>query len=51
MLYAAIKALLGYAFHIFYSITVINGESVPQGPVIIYANHPNYITDLMVLID
>jgi 1-acyl-sn-glycerol-3-phosphate acyltransferase len=48
MIYEAIKALFSYAFHIFYSITVIRHGPMPEGPVLIYANHPNYITDIMV---
>ena len=51
VLYAALKPIVGVALHWYYrSLTVANIERIPlEGPVFLAANHPNSLTDAMVL--
>ncbi|MCC6242818.1 MAG: 1-acyl-sn-glycerol-3-phosphate acyltransferase [Gemmatimonadaceae bacterium] len=51
MLYTALKPIVGIALHWYYrSLIVASAERIPQdGPVFLAANHPNSLTDAMVV--
>ena len=51
MLYAVLKPIIGIALHWYYrSLSVANVERIPrEGPVFLAANHPNSLTDAMVV--
>ena len=51
MLYAIFKPIVGIALHWYYrSLSVANLERIPRdGPVFLAANHPNSLTDAMVV--
>lgn len=51
MLYESLKPIIGIALHWYYrSVTTANLERIPrEGPVFLAANHPNSLTDAMVL--
>ncbi|MBL0171598.1 MAG: 1-acyl-sn-glycerol-3-phosphate acyltransferase [Gemmatimonadaceae bacterium] len=51
MLYEALKPVIGIALHWYYrSLSIANLERIPrEGPVFLAANHPNSLTDAMVV--
>ncbi len=51
MLYEALKPIVGIALRWYYrSVLVANGDRIPRdGPVFLAANHPNALTDAMVV--
>jgi glycerol-3-phosphate O-acyltransferase/dihydroxyacetone phosphate acyltransferase len=51
VLYESLKPIIGIALHWYYrSVTTANLERIPrEGPVFLAANHPNSLTDAMVL--
>ena len=51
MLYEALKPIVGIALHWYYrSLSIANLERIPrEGPVFLAANHPNSLTDAMVV--
>jgi 1-acyl-sn-glycerol-3-phosphate acyltransferase len=51
VLYEALKPIVGIALRWYYrSVLVANGDRIPRdGPVFLAANHPNALTDAMVV--